>query len=206
MRKATEVFGEWAEKGKDRGMEKSHSIPVDEMIEFALKERLEINKTFSFLDLGCGNGWVVRKIANNILCDHAVGIDGAEQMISNADLRGGNTKYILANIDTFDSPEKYDLIHSMEVLYYLDNPSETVRKISDSWLNKGGRLIVGVDHYYENTDSHSWQERIGTRMHMLKEIEWIQIFESAGLSDVESWRSNKHTDWAGTLVITGKNK
>ena len=72
MRKATDVFGEWAQKGKDEGMEKSHAIPVDEMIEFALKERLEINKTFSFLDLGCGNGWVVRKIANNILCNQAV--------------------------------------------------------------------------------------------------------------------------------------
>ena len=206
MKKAIEVFGEWAQKGKDEGMEKSHAIPVDEMIEFALKERLEIDKNFSFLDLGCGNGWVVRKIANNLLCNQAVGIDGAEQMISNAESRGGNTKYILANIDTFDSPKKYDLIHSMEVLYYLDNPSETVRKISNSWLNKGGRLIVGVDHYYENTDSHSWQESIGTPMHMLKEIEWVQIFERAGLSDVESWRSNKHTDWAGTLVITGKNK
>jgi len=206
MRKATDVFGEWAQKGKDEGMEKSHAIPVDEMIDFALKERLEIKKTFSFLDLGCGNGWVVRKLANNIWCNQAVGIDGAEQMIFNAKSRGGNAKYILANINTYDSPEKYDLIHSMEVLYYLDNPLEIVRKISDSWLNKGGRLIVGVDHYYENTDSHSWQERIDTRMHMLKEMEWIQIFESAGLSDVESWRSNKHTDWAGTLVITGKNK
>ena len=206
MRKATDVFGEWAQKGKDEGMEKSHAIPVDEMIEFALKERLEINKTFSFLDLGCGNGWVVRKIAKNILCNQAVGIDGAEQMIFNAKSRGGNAKYILANINTYDSPEKYDLIHSMEVLYYLDNPLEIVRKISDSWLNKGGRLIVGVDHYYENTESHSWQKSIDTRMHMLKEIEWVQILERAGLSDVESWRSNKHTDWAGTLVITGKNK
>ena len=41
-------------------------------------------------------------------------------------------------------------------------------------------------------------------MLMLREIEWIQIFEDAGLSEVESWHSNKHTDWNGTLVITGK--
>ncbi|HIF37188.1 MAG TPA: class I SAM-dependent methyltransferase [Marine Group III euryarchaeote] len=206
MRKAIDVFGEWAEKGKDQGMEESHAIPVDEMMNFALKERLEIGKKFSFLDLGCGNGWVVRKVANNTLCNLSVGIDGAQQMISNAELRGGDTKYILANINSFNSPEKYDVIHSMEVLYYLDDPSEIVRKISDSWLNKNGRLIVGIDHYYENTDSHSWQEKVGTRMLMLREIEWIQIFEDAGLSEVESWHSNKHTDWAGTLVITGKKQ
>jgi len=204
MRKPIDVFGDWAEKGKDRGMEKTHAIPVDEMISFALKERLDIGKNFSFLDVGCGNGWVVHKVSNNTLCYRAVGIDGAKQMITNAESRGGNAKYILANINSFNSPERYDVIHSMEVLYYLEDPSGIVRKISDSWLNKGGRLIVGLDHYYENTDSHSWQEKVGTRMLMLKESEWVQIFEMSGLDEVESWRSNKHKDRTGTLVITGK--
>ena len=204
MKKATDVFGEWATKGKDRGMENSHSLPVSEMLDFLFTER---KRNFSFLDLGCGNGWVVRKVAKNPLCSKAVGIDGAKQMISNANsLNDGSLEYILADINVFNSKEKYDIIHSMEVLYYLDNPSEIVCKISDSWLNKGGRLVVGVDHYYENTDCHSWQEKVGTRMHMLKEAEWIQIFERAGLVDVESWHANKHRGWAGTLVITGKKQ
>ena len=125
-------------------------------------------------------------------------------MITNAESRGGNAEYILANINSFNSTERYDVIHSMEVLYYLEDPSGIVRKISDSWLNKGGRLIVGLDHYYENTESHSWQEKVGTQMLMLKESEWVQIFEMAGFDEVKSWHSNKHTDWAGTLVITGK--
>ena len=52
MRKATDVFGEWAEIGKDIGMQEGHALSVDEMIMFALAERSEINKNFSFLDLG----------------------------------------------------------------------------------------------------------------------------------------------------------
>ncbi len=125
-------------------------------------------------------------------------------MIANAESKGGDTKYILADINSFDSDDQYDVIHSMEVLYYLDDPSETVKKITDSWLINNGRLIVGVDHYYENSDSHSWQEEVGTRMLMLKESEWIDIFETAGLNEVQSWRSGKDKDWPGTLVITGK--
>ena len=203
MREPTDVFGEWAEIGKDRGMEDSHAIAVNEMINFALKERLEIGEKFSFLDLGCGNGWVARLAANNALCSQAIGIDGAQQMISNAQSRGGKTKYILADINTFNSPEKYDVIHSMEVLYYLENPADIVKRISDSWLNKNGRLIVGLDHYYENKDSHSWQEEIDTPMLMLKAAEWVQMFKKAGLNEVETWYSNKHADWNGTLVITG---
>ena len=58
MRKATDVFGEWAAKGKDEGMEKNHSSSVKDMIAFATKEL----KNFSFIDAGCGNGWVVRNI------------------------------------------------------------------------------------------------------------------------------------------------
>ena len=71
---------------------------------------------------------------------------------------------------------KYDVIHSMEVLYYLDDPSETVKKLqihgSEKW-----EIGVEVGHYYENADSHSWQEEVGTRMLMLKESEWVNIFE-----------------------------
>ena len=40
----------------------------------------------------------------------------------------------------------------MEVLYYLENPALAVKNITDSWLNKGGRLIAGVDLYDENQE------------------------------------------------------
>ncbi|MDA9617683.1 class I SAM-dependent methyltransferase [Pseudomonadota bacterium] len=204
MRIATEVFGEWAEKGKDIGMEKGHALAVEDMISFATQERTNLKRNFSFLDLGCGNGWVVRMLENNQLCVRSVGIDGAKQMIEKASEGVSKSEFLLENIDTYSSPDKFDLIHSMEVLYYLENPALTVKKISDSWLNKGGRLIAGVDLYYENQESHSWEEKVGTKMMMLKEAEWIEIFSSAGLQEVESWRSNQSQDWAGTLVLTGK--
>ena len=204
MRIATEVFGEWAEKGKDIGMEKGHALAVEDMISFATQERTNLKRNFSFLDLGCGNGWVVRMLENNQLCVRSVGIDGAKQMIEKASEDTSNSEFLLENIDTYISPDKFDLIHSMEVLYYLENPALTVKKIADSWLNEGGRLIAGVDLYYENQESHSWEEKVGTKMMMLKEAEWIEIFSSAGLKEVKSWRSNQSQAWAGTLVLTGK--
>ena len=204
MRIATEVFGEWAQQGKDIGMEQGHASAVEDMINFAIKERKSLERNFSFLDLGCGNGWVVRTVENDPLCFEAVGIDGAKQMIKNARNSSSKSKYLLENIDTYNSPNKFDLIHSMEVLYYLENPALTVKKIADFWLNKGGRLIAGLDLYYENANSHDWEEKVGTKMLMLKEVEWIKIFMAAGLNEVESWRSNQSKDWAGTLVLTGK--
>ena len=125
-------------------------------------------------------------------------------MIDNAIKVGGQDDYILADINYFIPPRRFDLIHSMEVLYYLEDPAEKVKNLYDDWLEKGGRLIVGIDHYFENLDSHSWEEKVGTTMLMLKEAEWIEIFNASGLSEVKSWRANSSKDWSGTLVLTGK--
>ena len=54
MQKPIEIFGKWAEEGKDIGMETGHANSVNEMLDFALQERTNIGKNFSFLDLGCG--------------------------------------------------------------------------------------------------------------------------------------------------------
>ena len=204
MKDAVAVFNEWAELDKDLGMEKGHADAVTEMLDFALKERHRINNEFTFLDLGCGNGWVVRRIVDDPLCSKAQGIDGANQMIANAKARGNNEDYILANIHDYEPKEKYDLIHSMEVLYYLEDPESILNKIFSSWLAEEGRLIVGIDLYYENKDSHTWEGKVGTKMLMLKQAEWIDMFKRAGFSNVEAWRANQIQGWAGTLVLTGK--
>ncbi len=38
----------------------------------------------------------------------------------------------------------------------------------------------------------------------LKEVEWVDMLNQAGFTEVENWRANTSNDWAGTLVITGK--
>jgi len=205
MRKVRDVFDEWAESGKDLGMETGHADAVEEMLEFSLKERSEIGEQFSFLDLGCGNGWAARNVYREPLCNRAVGVDGANKMIINARSRGLGEHYVHADLATYDPKEKFDLIHSMEFVYYLADPEELIHRIVNSWLNEGGRLIFGLDFYFENTESHTWPKKLNIPMFMLKETEWINLFKATGLKEVTSWRANETMDWAGTLVITGNN-
>ena len=61
-REATEVFSEWAEKGKDKGMENGHAASVHAMLKLAGIPRSE---TYFAVDVGCGNGWVCRLIAQD---------------------------------------------------------------------------------------------------------------------------------------------
>ena len=204
MFKATEVFNQWAQVGKDKGMELNHTKSVEDMLDFSLREKYSIGKDFNFLDLGCGNGWVVQMIAEDQLCYESVGIDGADQMIKNAKKKDPVSEYILTDINSYQPKKKFDLIHSMEVLYYLDDPKRIIKNIYNSWIEINGRLIIGIDLYFENQESHTWEESVGTEMKMFKESEWISFFELAGFREIKSWRSNKQKDWAGTLVVTGK--
>ena len=152
MRKVRDVFDEWAESGKDLGMETGHADAVEEMLEFSLKERSEIGEQFSFLDLGCGNGWATRNVYREPLCNRAVGVDGANKMIINARSRGLGEHYVHAELATYDPKETFDLIHSMEFVYYLADPEELIYRIVNSWLNVGCRLIFVLDLYFDITD------------------------------------------------------
>ena len=80
-RPATDVFHDWALVGKDEGMERGHAASVSEMLSFISKQVEVSGKAFSAVDVGCGNGWVVRKLQSHDKCEYAMGIDGALSLI-----------------------------------------------------------------------------------------------------------------------------
>jgi len=201
MKHPTKVFDEWALIGKDEGMERFHAASVSEILDYALDKLNTKNQQFTFLDIGCGNGWVAEQLSKNKNCKLSWGIDGAENMILNANKRQSKAVFSLNDLNDFEIKHKFDLIFSMEVLYYLDNPSSIIKKIH-TMLNPYGRFIMGIDHYFENSACHDWQEKVGTRMHLFKEQDWLDFFTNSNFNNIYSWRANTN-DWAGTLVITG---
>ena len=200
MKDATEVFDHWAIIGKDEGMEKGHAAAVTEMLEFISDKRVE---PFSAIDIGCGNGWVVRKLSDFAKCTHAIGIDGAETMISKAKTIDANGDYRLALLPQHLPDAKVDVIHSMEFIYYLHEPAQMLKNIHNHWLNSGGLAVFGIDFYAEHKASHGWPELLDVHMTLLSEEEWLTLWADAGFIDIISWRANPSDDFPGTLVIAG---
>lgn len=195
-----EVFGEWAQTGKDEGMETHHEEAVKNMLAFALPS----NEAYSFIDAGCGNGWVVRLVAQQPHCHHATGVDGAAEMIAKAQRLDTTNRYVLANLLNWSPEQQVDLVHSMEVLYYFADPLPVLQHIYKNWLSTKGRLIIGLDFYYENTVSHNWPEDCGISiMTLLTEKHWMDLFQQAGFRNCKTWRVGAKDNWAGTLVLTG---
>ena len=200
-KKATEIFSQWVLDGKDEGMEKNHSNAVNVMLDEIIGSQTD---PFSIIDAGCGNGWVVRKINNHPLCVKAIGVDGSKEMIDKARSLDSDGTYFYSDLMNWSPNEKVNFVHSMEVLYYLREPEKLITHILENWLLEKGTIIMGMDHYLENLNSHSWPTDLNTYMNLMSIKQWITLFKDCGVSQIAFFQTNKSQDFPGTLVLKGK--
>ena len=198
MNKNITTFDQWATKGKDVGMEKGHYASVKQMFQIIDSE---LTKRYSVIDLGCGNGWVVRKFKKHPLCKTAHGLDGAKTMIQKAIKADPKGTYLNEDINTWLPQKRYDVVFSMETLYYFQNPGVIINKIHDDVLNESGMLIMGVDHYAENKASLNWAEEFNLNITTLSINDWLSFFESAGFNKIHYKQVEKKENRAGTLIV-----
>jgi len=196
-----ELFEEWAKQNKDKGMEKGHAKSVEFMIANIKKNKF---KGKTGIDIGCGNGWTVRKMKKQLKYEKIIGIDGSETMINKALESDPTGNYLCENIEFYQPQEQYDFIHSMEVLYYLEKPEKFIEKIYNKWIKPKGIFILGIDHYKENIPSINWPEECGVFMNTKTKEEWINIIKISGFTNIKSWQICKKQEWQGTLIIMGK--
>ena len=195
-----DVFDNWVKIGKDDGLEKNHASAVAKMVEYSTSSL----EQFSFIDAGCGNGWLVRKLNTFENCLNCTGIDGSESMIAKAKNIDADGDYFCQKLPGWAPNEKVDFVISMEFLYYLKNPLKFLFELKQKWLNENGILAIGIDHYLENTSSLSWSESLGVSMTTLSIKEWTKGFDDAGFSNIEFYQYGAKENWAGTLVIVGQ--
>jgi len=197
------LFNTWAENGRHDRMAEGHKTAVNQMLAM-----LEGIKKSSFLDIGCGNGWVVRRVAQFSDCKISYGIDVSNKMIDIARMRSFDEKELFFCHDwlSWEIEKKIDVIFSMETMYYMPSIVKALRKVFDM-LSNHGVFIMGVDFYEENKSSHSWPEMVGLGMQLKSINEWKKLFETVGFQKVSIYQlKDKNSDeiWKrdyGTLVI-----
>ena len=204
MKQATDVFNDWAHRGKDEGMERGHGPAVNEMLEVAFQRTNQEHKQFSFADLGCGNGWVVRLVGGHENLLRINGFDGAPHMIEKAKNIDSKHGYHLAVFPETKPSQQYNLIHSMEFIYYLHEPQQMLQSIHDDWLAENGWAVIGIDHYAEHEESLGWPEALDVHMSTFSEQEWITMWNDVGFTEIHTWRANQSEGKPGTLAIIGK--
>ncbi|DAC12246.1 MAG TPA: methyltransferase domain-containing protein, partial [Candidatus Poseidoniales archaeon] len=154
---AVDLFSEWARLNRDEGMERGHSPSVDAIISAVLGR---LPSEFTAIDLGCGNGWAVRRLKMMPSCIFSSGVDGSEAMVSKARSIDPEGEYFHGMIPEWSPNNPVNLVLSMEFLYYLEDPISFFKTLYGEWVLSGGSVAVGVDHYLENESSLDWSESL----------------------------------------------
>lgn len=196
-----ETFDKWAKLNRDESMERGHQNSVDKMFEIIEQSKI-INNSFSFIDIGCGNGWVIRKILEKPNCNDGLGIDGSKQMIKKAnDKQKG--RFIQTEIESFSFSKQFDIVFSMETFYYFKDPKIVMQNIYNNGLKNNGMIIIGIDHFKENTESLSWGKDYNLELTTLSMNEWMDLFKKSNFKQINHY-VNEYKSNDKTLIISAK--
>lgn len=205
MDSVAQVFDMWANNGRAELMEKEHAKSVEKVL-----DEIYFKNSFSFLDVGCGSGWVVRKIAQESQCRIATGIDKSKNMIRHAKKMQALKKeeYIHADIESLNTRRRFDYVFAMESIYYSESIKTALSKIF-GLLKPKGEFICGTDFYTENKATSNWSAMMSLKMHLHSKNEWRKFFRDAGFQvrtrQIKDKQNRKK--WKrefGTLFVIGK--
>ena len=177
-----DTFDNWVLAGMADGMERRHKRLAQLML-----GRMEIPRDARVLDVGCGDGWVARMLAERLTEGAFVGIDISDEMVRRARVGCGNLDNALfapAPAEQIPWAEDYFThVLSIESAYYWPEPAVAAREIYRVTAYSGSFQIL-INYYRENPYSEGWDEETGLAMSRLGCDEWVAMFRDAGFEDV----------------------
>jgi arsenite methyltransferase len=175
-------FDQWANTGRDRGMEQRHWHTA----KYALS-RMPVENGDVILDLGTGSGYALRALRETQDIGMSVGLDGSPEMVQNAREYTDDSLLSFTNGDFHHLPfadGAIDHIWSMEAFYYSQDPIQVLTEIRRV-LRSGGTFFCAVNFFDESQHTHSWQDKISVDMQLWDQMQYREKFREAGLHIAE---------------------
>jgi len=175
-------FNRWAEEGRGEAMEKSHLPIVEPMLAL-----LDFRPTDKVLDVGCGTGWLVRRLAPLVSAGLAAGMDVSDAMLQRAEsLCAPLSNVALARgaVDAIPWESSFfTAVVSVESAYYWPDPALGCREI---WrvLSPGGAAWILINYYRDNPYCHHWGDLLKVPARLFSAAEWTTLLRQAGFLEV----------------------
>lgn len=181
-----EEFNRWAEAGRGDGMEQDH-LPIT----LPVLEKMRLAATDNVLDLGCGSGWLSRRISQRVPEGRVVGMDISDEMIRLArrnSIEHDNLLFVTGEVGEIPwEPNFFTHAISVESAYYWPDPASGIREIHRV-LRPGGAAWILINYYRDNAHCHQWGALLAIPTHLLSAAEWTELFRAAGFADVSHKR------------------
>jgi ubiquinone/menaquinone biosynthesis C-methylase UbiE len=221
--KVREMFNRWVDSGNVAEMERQHRPMAEELI-----ARMDLGPHDTVLEVGCGDGWLARRLSEICPEGAVVGVDVSDEMVNLARRRTadvGNLMFATGAAEEIPWAEDYfTRVLSVESAYYWFSPERAARELFRV-MAYGGRAFLLMSYYRENPHAHHWQEQVSFRFSLLSGEEWAELLSNFGFQQVAAeriidetpvpenfqpdahWRSREERlafQQAGLLLVTGK--
>jgi SAM-dependent methyltransferase len=179
-------FNRWAEAGRGEGMEQDH-LPIT----LPMLEKMRLTSTDNVLDVGCGSGWLSRRLAKLVPEGRAVGMDISDEMIRHArrdSVDFANLMFVTGEVAEIPwQPHFFSHAISVESSYYWPDPAAGIKELFRV-LRDGGSAWTLINYFRDNSHCHQWGELLAVPTHLLSAAEWTALFRNAGFTNVEDER------------------
>jgi arsenite methyltransferase len=177
-----EEFNRWAEAGRGKGMEEDH-LPIT----LPVLGKMRLEPTDSVLDVGCGSGWLSRRIAQMVPEGRVVGMDVSDEMIRLArrtSTEFDNVLYTTGEVGEIPwETNSFTQAISVESAYYWPAPAAGLQEIFRV-LRPGGRFWMLINYYRDNRYCHQWGPLLAVKTHLWSAEEWAELFRAAGFVEL----------------------
>jgi SAM-dependent methyltransferase len=177
-----EEFNRWAEAGRGEEMEQHHWPIVEPTLEL-----MNLQPSDGVLDVGCGTGWLCRKIASRAPQGRVVGIDVSDTMLErarHASAGNSNVTFLAGAVDKIPWQDNFfNKVISVESAYYWPDPERGLREIFRVLSHRGSAWIL-INYYRDNPHCHHWGTLLSVPTHLLAASEWAELFQKAGFNSV----------------------
>jgi len=169
-------------------------------------KHVSIKSDSVILDIGCGGGKTISRLANRRVQSKVYGIDHSADMVDysrqvNKKLIATNrVKILLGAVEkTGFKNDFFDLVIAIETYYFWPNLAKAFQEINRI-LKKGGYLLIISEMIKDGVyEVENAEIIVKTQVHLVPLQEIQRMLHSAGYSNVKVYRKRK-SDWNAVLA------
>lgn len=104
---------------------------------------LTLHPEDDLLDVGCGDGFVTRRLAEQLSGGRAVGVDASPRMIAKAAATDDHVQFVLADVRDMPFRAEFDVVVSFNALHWVREQQRVLGSIGAA-ARPGARVLIQV--------------------------------------------------------------